>query len=134
MDAISFIRNYRDVSGKLNDGTMAKVGLGLPVDRIPLGQLAFKEEAAGKLRVFAMVDIWTQSLLKPLHSALFKLLQKLPNDGTFDQEASFARCVEKAKSNHCAFGYDLSAATDRLPIALQVSILSKLIGRGAANA
>lgn len=26
-------------------------------DEIPLGQLAFKEEAAGKLRVFAMVDV-----------------------------------------------------------------------------
>jgi hypothetical protein len=33
-----------------------------------LGQLALKEEAAGKIRVFAMVDIWTQSVLKPLHN------------------------------------------------------------------
>lgn len=33
----------------------------------PLGQLAIKEEAAGKVRVFAMVDVWTQSALKPLH-------------------------------------------------------------------
>jgi len=32
-----------------------------------LGRLAFKEEAAGKLRVFAMVDVITQSLLEPLH-------------------------------------------------------------------
>lgn len=32
-----------------------------------IGSLAFKEEAAGKLRVFAMVDVITQSILKPLH-------------------------------------------------------------------
>lgn len=32
-----------------------------------LGRLSFKEEAAGKLRVFAMVDVFTQSMLKPLH-------------------------------------------------------------------
>jgi hypothetical protein len=33
-----------------------------------LGQLALKKEAAGKIRVFAMVDVWTQSVLKPLHN------------------------------------------------------------------
>jgi len=37
------------------------------ISSTPLGQLALKEEAAGKIRVFAMVDIWTQSVLKPLH-------------------------------------------------------------------
>jgi len=34
----------------------------------PIGKLSFKEEAAGKLRVFAMVDVITQSLFNPLHS------------------------------------------------------------------
>jgi hypothetical protein len=33
------------------------VGKDITVEQIPLGQLAFKEEAAGKLRIFAMVDI-----------------------------------------------------------------------------
>lgn len=33
-----------------------------------IGQLSIKEEAAGKVRVFAMVDIWTQILLSPLHN------------------------------------------------------------------
>jgi len=27
---------------------------------LPLGKLGFKEEPAGKVRVFAMVDCWTQ--------------------------------------------------------------------------
>jgi hypothetical protein len=72
--------------------------------------------------------------LRPLHEALFDLLKTFPNDGTFDQEKSFSRCVEKAKLNKVAFGYDLSAATDRLPIDLQVTILSILIGRTAAEA
>lgn len=100
---------------------------------IPIGQIAFKEEAAGKLRNFAIVDVWTQSLLRPLHDALFKILKQLPNDGTFDQDASFLRCVEKAKESHCAFGYDLSAATDRLPMDLQVEILASLLGRPLAE-
>lgn len=102
--------------------------------RIPIGQIAFKEEAAGKLRNFAIVDLWTQSLLRPLHDALFGLLQTLPNDGTFDQDASFKRCVQKAKENHCAFGYDLSAATDRLPMRLQVAVLTVMFGPTLAGA
>jgi hypothetical protein len=57
---------------------------------------------------------------------LFDLLRKLPNDGTFNQDASFKRCVEKAKASGCSYGYDLSAATDRLPLVIQKSILSSL--------
>jgi len=99
-----------------------------------MGQLATKEEAAGKIRVFALVDVWTQSCLKPLHEMLFAFLKSLPNDGTFDQTAAVQRAAEKAKKFQCSFGYDLSAATDRLPIALQVEILSALIGDEGAQA
>jgi hypothetical protein len=89
-----------------------------------VGKLSIKEEAAGKARVFAMVDVWTQSALKPLHEMLFSFLRKLPNDGTFDQHASVMRCMEKSTTTGKSFGYDLSAATDRLPIAIQVPILN----------
>jgi hypothetical protein len=88
--------------------------------------LAFKKEAAGKVRVFAMVDSWTQNLLNPLHQLLFGLLRKLPNDGTFNQDASFKRCIEKAKASGCSYGYDLSAATDRLPLGVQKMIICSL--------
>jgi len=98
-----------------------------------LGQLSFKKEAAGKLRVFAMVDVVTQSLLRPLHDLLFSILRTIPNDGTFDQSAAFSRAVEKSRvTGHC-FGYDLTAATDRLPISIQVSILKSIIGDKLAS-
>lgn len=92
-------------------------------DDIRLGKLSFKEEAAGKLRVFAIADIWTQSLFNPLHKSLFAFLRRLPNDGTFDQDASFERSMQKAQLYNCAYSVDLSAATDRLPILLQAGIL-----------
>jgi hypothetical protein len=98
-----------------------------------LGRLSFKEEAAGKLRVFAMVDSWTQSIFKPLHDSLFSLLSTLPNDGTFDQAAAFKRAVAKAKISGHSFGYDLSAATDRLPLILQIKLLAGLIGPHLAS-
>jgi hypothetical protein len=50
-----------------------------------VGALHCKDEPAGKVRVFAMVDIWTQNVLKSLHNGLFDFLRALPNDGTFDQ-------------------------------------------------
>lgn len=99
----------------------------------PLGQLAFKEEAAGKLRVFALVDVWTQSLLKPLHEELFRLLRLIPNDGTFDQDESVNRCKEKSLSAGCAYSFDLSAATDRLPIIFQSAILDRILPLKVGN-
>jgi hypothetical protein len=93
---------------------------------LQLGKLAFKVEPAGKVRVFAIVDSWTQSIFAPLHNDLFSFLRRLPNDGTFDQDLSFDRCLKKAKEYNMAFAFDLTAATDRLPIALQSKILDLL--------
>jgi hypothetical protein len=80
-----------------------------------LSQFATKEEAAGKIRLFALMDAVSQSTLSPLHEALFALLRKIPNDGTFDQEASIKRSQDKAIKANCAYSFDLSSATDRLP-------------------
>lgn len=79
-----------------------------------------------------MVDVWTQSVLKPLHDTISEILRSIPNDGTFDQGGAVKRCFAKVKTFGCSFGYDLSAATDRLPIALQVAILESIIGVPAA--
>jgi hypothetical protein len=75
-----------------------------------------------------LVDVGTQSLLHPLHQALFDLLRLIPNDATFDQDASVTRSVDKATCSGAAFSFDLSAATDRLPLSLQVSLLNKFLG------
>lgn len=91
-----------------------------------LGHLGFKEEAAGKLRVFAYVDPFTQWLLKPLHDALFEVLDLIPQDGTTDQMRPVKRLLEKCKGKPF-FSFDLSAATDRLPLVLQMSLLSRVL-------
>lgn len=93
-----------------------------------LSQFAIKEEAAGKIRVFALIDSISQSLLRPLHDYLFAVLKVIPNDGTFDQDLSVQRSIEKAKSYGGAYSFDLSSATDRLPRSLTGSILESLVG------
>nr|UUW21457.1 MAG: RNA-dependent RNA polymerase [Guiyang mito-like virus 14] len=90
-----------------------------------LGRLSFVYEP-GKIRVVAMVDCFTQWLLYPLHRFIFdKILKVIPQDGTFDHVApvkKLIRVMRERKLSEC-FSYDLSAATDRLPVSIQELLL-----------
>jgi hypothetical protein len=92
-----------------------------------LGRIAKLKEGAGKWRIVAITDHWTQLVLKPLHDALFEHLKTVAQDGTFDQHkparALHARIIESG-----AWSFDLSAATDRLPATFQRDILVHLLG------
>jgi len=98
------------------------------------GRLGFKEEP-GKIRVFAMVNILTQTLMAPLHKWIFLRLRKIPTDGTFNQVAPVERLIKRFQEKGAwVASYDLSAATDRLPLALQVRLLVPILGeKMAAN-
>jgi len=93
-----------------------------------LGKLAFKEEAAGKVRVFALVDPITQWLLYPLHKHIFAILRRIPMDGTFNQLKPVWRLLRRQKvSDLPLYSLDLSAATDRMPVSLQAALLDELV-------
>jgi len=103
-----------------------------------LGKLSEKEEAAGKIRVFGITDAITQSVMAPLSDYIFDLLKKLPSDGTFNQDGPLKRLVyltnaTKEIVNPTFYSFDLSAATDRLPIQLQTDVLSTMFGDDFAN-
>jgi hypothetical protein len=92
----------------------------LPLGETYLGKLGLKQEAAGKMRVFAMVDPITQWALLPIHRFIFdKILSKLPMDGTFHQ----TKPLERSRNWKELYSLDLSSATDRLPISLQANII-----------
>jgi len=95
-----------------------------------LGSLAFKDEP-GKVRVFAMVDCITQWVLNPLHKFLFDALSKIEKewgtDATFDQNAGVKRLQQLMKDNVGTYSFDLTAATDRLPIQLQRDLLNNIV-------
>lgn len=95
-----------------------------------LGKLGTKEEAAGKVRVFAMVDAWTQWALYPIHELIFKILKDVPMDGTFDQTAP----LKHVRPHSGFWSLDLSAATDRLPLSIQKSLIGAILGRESAAA
>jgi len=90
-----------------------------------LGRLSFVEEP-GKIRVVAMVDCFTQWLLYPLHRFIFdKILKVIPQDGTFNHVAPVKKLIGVMRERHLTecFSYDLSAATDRLPVSIQELLL-----------
>jgi len=87
------------------------------------GKLGFKNEAAGKVRVYAMVDPWTQLVMFPIHRCLFKILKGHSDiDGTFDQLSS----IQRLKGFKSLYSMDLSSATDRLPISIQTPLIQKV--------
>lgn len=99
-------------------------------------RLSRLEEAAGKIRVVAIVDFWTQMALKPLHRAIFAVLREIPNDGTFGQESCvdmLSRKVgegllkaQESGTTFTAYSYDLSSATDRIPVDIYQLMLTRL--------
>lgn len=108
------------------------------IESVPTGKLAFKDEP-GKVRVFALVDCVTQWTLRHLHDWIFSILRDLPTDATFDQDAGVELVRSKIQAlisqgkTPTVFSLDLSAATDKLPLKLQVLILDNFLqGLGSA--
>jgi hypothetical protein len=95
------------------------------------GRLHSIPEPAGKVRVVAICDYFTQVGLKPLHEYIFKLLKCNPNDATFGQQEAVDKFAAKGYKE--IFSYDLKAATDLIPVCIYREVLEPLIGRRGAD-
>jgi len=93
-----------------------------------LGRLSLKQEPAGKVRVFAIVDGLTQSALKPLHDWIFSILKGVPSDATFNQIGSVVEFA-KLHSRSDVYSFDLSSATDLIPFKLTLAIMNEPLGK-----
>jgi hypothetical protein len=88
------------------------------------GRLATFDEGGGKVRIVAILDAWSQWLLRPLHDGIFDLFAKLETDGTHDQTAPLYSLMEYIRlSGAPAYSFDMTAATDRMPIWFQAEVL-----------
>lgn len=120
---VSLADAVRSLHGGLGSPSKARFGFG---GGSKIGSLGFKTEAAGKIRVFAMVDALTQMLLGPVHDALFSILRVIPQDGTFDQLKPAKKLVQAGHKS--LWSYDLSSATDRFPLSLQQAVMGLIFG------
>lgn len=92
-----------------------------------LRKLTFFGDPEGKVRVIAIFDYWSQTALLPLHRVIMTILSKLEMDGTKDQNF-FTRKPLLPKQDNKFHSLDLTAATDRMPIALQQRVVEHLYG------
>jgi len=107
----------------------------IPEPTYSTGKLHYIFEKGNKCRIIAIIDYFTQEVLNPLHLSLNKILRKIEMDSTFNQDSGFERVKGFTLShNRSVYSYDLSAATDRLPLRLQRDILAELTDEGKANA
>jgi len=95
-----------------------------------LGKLSPKPDREAKTRVFAMLDYYSQTVLRPIHLGLFQGLKKIPSDRTFNQ----SKGVTLGPPSGSYHSLDLKDATDRFPMQLQKNLLSRFIGLEKAEA
>lgn len=115
----------------LAEGDSSEEMIGIPVKtpELCISKLEVLPEPAGKVRIVAIVDYWTQRLMSPVHDWMMSILRCLPTDGTFDQEqsvVSFASTVELKGSS--VDSIDLKSATDLIPIELYKILFSSIWG------
>jgi hypothetical protein len=116
-DALSSLNGY----GMASRPSGPRQGSEKPI----LGRLHTIDEPAGKVRVVAICDYWTQVGLKPVHDWLFSILKHLPQDATFDQDGRTVSYYQKGLSPHWSF--DLKSATDLIPLALYKEVLGPIM-------
>lgn len=93
-------------------------------------KISYFSDKEGKTRVIAILDYWSQTVLRPYHDSINRVLRRIRADCTFDQGSLFSTLPSVGPY----FSLDLSNATDRMPILLQKRIFSKLFGESKAEA
>lgn len=82
------------------------------------GKLGFSAEPAGKIRIFAIADYWSQLSLKLLQHSLYETLKGISTDSTSDQDKGFKTLI-KESVGYATYCFDLSSASDRIPAKMQ---------------
>jgi len=91
-----------------------------------VGAISWIQDPGYKLRFVANPFRVYQKALEPLADYLYDILRSVSTDCTFDQDAGVAYAqsmIREGRVSHC---FDLSNATDHLPVALADHILKRL--------
>lgn len=92
------------------------------------GEIHFLQEPGGKLRSVASPLRIHQEALRPLGEEIYRLIQLLPWDCTFDQSRALPHIQSHLLSGGQVHSVDLSSATDHFPLDLQEVALRAIFG------
>jgi len=93
-----------------------------------LSKISMISEGGGKTRNVAILDFWSQNALVWIHDSVMGILKRTRTDGTYNQEDAFSRVIERANQTGYCASFDLTSATDRFPLGLQVGVVKLLFG------
>jgi len=95
---------------------------------LSIAKLGTVYDQAGKARIVGITNYWVQLALYPIHKAVLSILESVPMDGTYNQTAPIKRLLNRLPEFdvHMYHSFDLSSATDRLPVDIQADILNIL--------
>jgi len=105
----------------------------IPIDQIDPYSLHSRVsqlcEGGGKTRNIAIIDYFSQNALAKIHDVLMEKVKKIRNDATYSQDDGFKNVILIANTEGCCYSFDLSSATDRLPLRLQKIVITKIFGK-----
>lgn len=111
------------------DGPMIKLPPVPMMDQASYGgEVHFLQEPGMKLRAIASPYRIHQLALKPLGDAIYRIVEKLQWDCTFDQSKALPRIQDHLHNGGLVFSVDLTGATDYFPLGLQLMVLSEIFG------
>lgn len=90
------------------------------------GELIVLPERGNKARVIALPHAELQIYFEPMHKVLNKILLSIPEDCTHSQIEGALYARQELTKGKIVHSVDLSAATDRFPLKLQMGLLRKL--------
>lgn len=94
-----------------------------------IGYLSVIQERGGKARYIANPHPIYQLACSPYADSIFEILKGMRHDYTHDQLAGVETLGSRAaRGNEVAYCYDLSNATDRFPLSLQLEVINRLYG------
>jgi hypothetical protein len=90
-----------------------------------LRHISIVKDPEGKSRVIAIGDYWSQAALKPIHDTVKAILKRIgETDCTYNQ-----RIAPFGDQSQLYHSFDLTAATDRIPVEIYKPIKETLFGR-----
>lgn len=94
-----------------------------------LRKLSSVNDPEGKVRLIAIFDYWSQTVLLPLHDRLMEILKGLPGDRTYCQTEGFIGIPTDSY-----WSLDLTNATDRFPLGFQKIVMEEIFGKQYSEA
>lgn len=92
-----------------------------------IGKIGITQEPGLKARFYAAPHIWVQHVLTPMGTQMYDYIKNhAPWDCTFDQDKAIPDIQSTLKQGDEVFCYDLSSATDRFPLELQITMMNSL--------